>query len=69
MNWFFGKKEDIIPVQLIDVKNNTYAVQYAVRDYTPSEQKSGEYFIPDCQYLEKNHCMHFHPRTATPSEI
>lgn len=53
MNWIKGKKEDIVPVELIDVKRNTYAVKYAVRDYTPSEEEISKGFTPDCEYLEK----------------
>jgi len=55
MNWLKGRKEDIVPVELIDVKRNTYSVKYAVRDYTPSEEEISEGFVPDCEYLEYIH--------------
>jgi len=57
MNWIKGRKEDIINVELIDVKRNTYSIKYAVRDYTPSEEERSEEhsIIPDCEYLEFIH--------------
>ena len=64
MNWIKGIKEDIVPVELIDVKRNTYSVNYAVRDYTPSQEEIDEgMFIPNCEYLEKTYTGK--PNTST----
>lgn len=55
MDWITGIKNDTVNYELIDVKRNTYAVKYAIRDYTSTEDVGvdSNTVKPDCEYLVK----------------